>query len=218
MEIKAILFDLDGTLTDSCEGIIKSVQYALHSFGIKEENIENLKRFVGPPLREGFKEFYQMDDEAAELATAKYRERYLPIGVFENQVFDGVYEMLEGLKKAGFSLHIATSKPQVIVQTVLEHFHLTDYFTHIVGASMDGSFGEKPEVIAEVVRRLQLPKEACIMVGDRKYDAMGAAENGLAFIGVTYSGSGAELAEYPHLLLADTPQEIVAYLTEQKDG
>ncbi len=217
MAISTILFDLDGTLTDSFEGIAKCAQYALKEVaGIQVEDLGELRCFIGPPIKDSFIRFYGLDEQTAIEAVKKYRERYTPIGIYENRVFDGVPQMLTQLKQAGFSLNIASSKPEKMIWIVLEHFGLAEYFDHVVGSTMDGSFGTKSEVIAKAISLSGVEKAHCVMVGDRMYDALGAEENGIPFIGVTYSGSREELLQYPHLMLADTPEEVSRYLKGQR--
>ena len=130
---KAILFDLDGTLTDSGEGIMKSVQYALEKLGKPEDDLEKLRVFVGPPLMEEFMEYAGVDEEAARQGVTYYRERYAPIGVFENKVYPGIKDMLVQLKKKGYLLGVASSKPEYFVKQVLEHFELDVYQVILVG-------------------------------------------------------------------------------------
>lgn len=217
MPISTVLFDLDGTLTDSFEGIAKCAQYALkETAGIQVDDLEKLRCFIGPPIRDSFIRFYGFDQQSAAKAVEKYRERYFPIGVYENRVFDGVLEMLQKLKTAGFSLTVASSKPEKMIWVVLKHFGLESFFDYVVGSTLDGSFGTKSEVIEKVIQLSGSPKERCVMVGDRMYDALGAQENGIPFIGVTYSGSREELLQYPYLLLADSPEEVCQYLIDHK--
>lgn len=187
MKYKYILFDLDGTLTDSQEGITKCVQYALRSFGI-EEKCENLTCFIGPPLRDMFSSKYGIDGEAA---TQKYRERFSTVGLFENRVYDGIPSLLGELKNNGATLAVATSKPEVYSRRILDKFDLSRYFDVIVGCNLDGSREKKSEVIAEALNQLGCPeKSSVIMVGDRHHDVEGASENGISTVGVDYGFSG----------------------------
>ena len=151
---KAILFDLDGTLTESGEGITKSVQYALEKIGKPESDLEKLKVFVGPPLLDQFMKYADLDEETARKAVEYYRERYADTGIFENQVYPGVANMLNVLKNKGYRLAVASSKPEYFVKKVLDHFHLTDYVEVIVGSEMNGARTGKAEVIEETLRRL----------------------------------------------------------------
>ena len=182
-----ILFDLDGTLTDPKEGITKCVQYALAACGIDEPDLDNLLSFIGPPLVDEFMRVYGMDKEKALFALAKYRERFEPIGIFENAVYPGAAELLEQLKNAGKTIVLATAKPQPYAEQILEHFGLAPYFDLVVGATMDESRNNKTQVIAEVLRILDATGEAkknAVMIGDREHDMHGAAENGIDAIGL----------------------------------
>ena len=183
MNCKYILFDLDGTLTDPKEGITRCVQYSLRSFGI-EEDTENLTPFIGPPLAQMFESSYGIDGAAA---TAKYRERYATVGIFENRVYDGIAQMLVKLKAAEKMLALATSKPEVFARRILEKYELSQYFDVTVGSELDGRRTDKAEVIAEALRQLGNPdKDDAIMVGDRRHDVIGAKKCGIKCIGVRF--------------------------------
>ena len=130
---KYLLFDLDGTLTDPKVGITSCVQYALKSFGIEEPDLDKLEPFIGPPLKESFMEFYQMSEEDAWKAVEKYRERFTTTGLFENEVYEGIPQMLHTLQSKGLFLAVASSKPTVYVEQILEHFNLSKYFKVVVG-------------------------------------------------------------------------------------
>ena len=189
--MKYILFDLDGTLTDPKEGITKSFQYALKHMGIIEENLDALEKVIGPPLKDSFMEFYGMNEEDALEAVAKYRERFKTIGLYENEIFDGIRELLEHLQKEGFLLAIASSKPTVFVEQICEHFEIKQYLHHIVGSFLDGRRSEKEEVIEEAVKEFgEENLDEIIMVGDRKFDIIGAHQKGLKAIGVTFGYGG----------------------------
>lgn len=180
-----ILFDLDGTLTDPMIGITKSVQYALKKYGIIEEDLWNLTKFIGPPLSHSFKEFYGFSEEESHKAVEYYREYFAPTGKFENVVYDGIPEMLGALKETGFTLAVATSKPEVFANDILEHFDLKKYFDFVGGALLNGRT-DKAEVITYVLENLGAQKETTVMIGDREHDIIGAAKNGLDSIGVLY--------------------------------
>lgn len=154
MKYKYFLFDLDGTLTDPKEGITGSVQYALKAFGIEETDIEKLTPFIGPPLRESFMKFYGFSEEQAEAAVAKYREWFVPKGIFQNRIYPGVKEMLKELKGEGAVLAVASSKPQVFVEKILRHFEIYDDFAVIVGSELNGKRESKEEVVEETLARL----------------------------------------------------------------
>ena len=192
---KVILFDLDGTLTDPLIGITKSVQYALKKYGIIEEDLWNLTKFIGPPLKESFMEFYGFSEEEGQKAVEYYREYYAPVGIYENQVYEGLEKMLAALKEKGLSLCVATSKPERFAKMILDHFHLDSYFDLIGGALMDGRT-DKAEVISYVLAQLDTKKEKVVMVGDREHDVLGARKNGLDSIGVLFGyGNEEELKE-----------------------
>ena len=148
-----VLFDLDGTLTDPKEGITKCVQYALKAFGIEEENLDNLECFIGPPLRDSFMQYYGFTPKQAEKAIEVYRERFRTVGLFENQVYEGIPQLLKACKEAGMFLAIASSKPTIFVKRILEHFALDSYFDVIVGAELDGSREKKEDIVEEALRQ-----------------------------------------------------------------
>ncbi len=182
-----ILFDLDGTLTDSAEGIINCAEYALAAQGITEPDRSKLFRFIGPPLIESFTQLYGMTHEQGIEAVAKYRERYPIKGIFENRVYDGVPEMLSRLKDSGKRLAVATSKPEVYANRILGHFGLADFFETVTGAELDGRRNSKAEVIEECLFRLGSPdKNTVLMVGDRRHDIAGAKKCGLKSAGVRF--------------------------------
>ena len=180
-----ILFDLDGTLTDSKEGIINCVKYALESFGIHEQNKETLLKFIGPSLYDSFSSIYGFSHEDAVLAVEKYRERYNDIGIFENSVYPDTESVLKSLKNAGKRLALATSKPVVYANRVLEHFDISEYLDYKVGAEFDGTRSKKQEVIEEVLR-LASPFDLTktVMVGDRRHDILGAKSCKISSIGL----------------------------------
>lgn len=185
-----VLFDLDGTLTDPKPGITQCVQYALRCMGIEEPDLDKLEPFIGPPLTDSFREFYGMDQEQAAEAVAKYRERFSEKGLYENEIYPGMKQMLENLKTAGCHLAVASSKPEHFVKLILEYFDIDGYFEVIVGSELDGTRCQKEEVVAEALRRFfpdgNIPCDDIVMVGDRKFDIIGGREMGLHQIGVAY--------------------------------
>lgn len=188
MAYSILLFDLDGTLTDPKEGITKSVAYALQALGI-EASPNQLTAFIGPPLKDSFKMYYHMTDEVADKAIQKYRERFNKVGIFENRAFEGIHTLLDGLKKQGKKLAIATSKPYVFAIRILERYELAEYFDWIVGSELDGTRSKKSEVIEEVLRQAEVSeaqRNNCLMVGDRKHDIEGAKACGVDALGVAY--------------------------------
>lgn len=213
-----LFFDLDGTLTNPKEGITKCVQYALRHFGIDEPDLDKLEPFIGPPLIASFMEYYDMTEEQAREATEKYRERFRGIGIFENEVFEGIPQMLEGLQKQGKKLVVASSKPEEFVLRILEKFELRQYFCEVVGATMDEKRTAKAEVIEEAFLRLGITEEMksqVLMIGDRKHDTEGAAACGIDCLGV-YIGFAApgELEAHGATYIANTVEEMAAFLQE----
>lgn len=211
---KAILFDLDGTLTESGEGITKSVQYALEKLGKPEEDLDALKVFVGPPLMEQFMKYADLDEETARRAVEIYRERYSTIGIFENRPYPGVAHMLEELKKKGYVLAVASSKPEYFVKKILAHFELEEYFEEAVGSEMNGSRTNKTEVIEETLRRLHLEnhRDQVLMVGDKEHDILGARKAGVECLAVSYGyGTMEELTEAKPLQIADSVEEVLDF-------
>lgn len=211
---KVILFDLDGTLTEPKIGITKSVQYALQKMGINEPNLDKLEPFIGPPLQDAFKEMYGFNEELSKQAVTYYRERFSKIGIFENEVFENIPQLLQLLKKSGYILSLATSKPTVFAERILEHFQLKSYFSLIEGSNLDGTHAIKREIIASVMEHFdEFHPEDFLMVGDRKYDIIGANENGIDSIAVLYGyGSYDELKSENPTYIAETVNEIEEYL------
>ena len=206
-----ILFDLDGTLTDSGEGITKSVQYALSHFGIMENDLEKLGCFVGPPLHQQFMEYAGFSQEQAWQAVEFYRERYSSIGIYENRLYPKVKELLELLAVNDTILGVASSKPEVYVEQILKHFEIDSYFQVVVGSELDGRRTRKAEVIEEALRRLGMnrARDSVLMVGDREHDVKGAKDCGIQCIGVTYGyGSREELEKAGAVYIADTVEDL----------
>ena len=188
-----LLFDLDGTLTNPKEGITKSVQYALHHFGIDVDDPDTLTSYIGPPLIPSFMEFHGLTQEQALEALQVYRQRFASVGLFENEVLEGVPEMLCALKQKGRFLAVASSKPEAYVIRILEHFDLLQYFDEVVGASRDEKRSAKKDVIEEALHRMgKAPGDRnVLMIGDRMHDIEGAWLCGLDSLGV-YTGFAAD--------------------------
>ena len=186
--IEAVLFDLDGTLTDSKEGIINCIKYALSSLGIEESDDKKLEFFIGPPLREAMRDMYNLSESNADFALNKYRERFGVKGLYENRVYDGIEDVFKILWEKDIKICLATSKPQVYAEKILEYFNLKKYFSIIVGSEFDGRRTDKTEVISCVLQKLESPKNA-IMVGDRKFDVLSAHECGIPCIGAAFGFS-----------------------------
>ena len=208
---KTILFDLDGTLTDSGEGIINCVIYALERFGLPIPPRDSLRYFVGPPLHESFVK-QGVPAELAEEAVAVYRERYVPTGMFENTPYDGVRELLEKLNANGYTLYVASSKPEWMCVKILEHFDLAKYFKMICGATMDTSRTNKEAVIEYLIQK-NSRSDNMIMVGDTKFDVLGAKAHGIPCVGVSWGyGAVEEMREAGAAFVADTMEQLKEYL------
>ena len=224
-----VLFDLDGTLTDPKLGITTCVQYALKSFGIIEENLDNLEPFIGPPLIDSFMQFYGFTKEQAIKAQDKYRERFSVIGWQENEMYPGMDTLLKSLSDKGIKLAVASSKPEVFVEKILSHFGIRGYFTAAVGSELDGRRIRKDEVVLEALCRLGVSTEeeaerylkdghfttdhqmhsSCAMVGDRKFDVEGAKAMNLVSVAVTYGyAQGDELQLAKPDYIVDTVEEL----------
>ena len=184
---KYILFDLDGTIIDPKEGITKSVAYALNKFEIKVDNLNELCKFIGPPLKDSFIEYYNFSEDEAEKAIKYYREYFADRGIYENKLYKGFEDILISLKENNKVLIVATSKPTIFATKILENFNLSKYFTFVSGSNFDGSRVRKSEVIQYALERNNIKDlSEVVMIGDRKHDIYGAKEVGLDSIGVLY--------------------------------
>ncbi len=211
---KAILFDLDGTLTESGDGITRSVQYALEKIGKPEPDVEKLEVFIGPPLKEQFMRYAGINEEMAAQAVEFYRERYAITGIYENRLYPGVEEMLAELKRKGYLLAVTSSKPEFFVMQILDYFRIYEYFDVIVGSEMGGKRSKKAEVIEETLVRLKLQdhREQVIMVGDKEHDVFGAREAGLDCIAVTYGyGTSEEIEAAKPVYKADSTADVLHF-------
>ena len=209
-----ILFDLDGTLTESGPGIISSVRYALAMMGGPVLDDEQLRLFIGPPLLDSFRDVCGFDPAEVAVAIAAYREYYATDGQFENSVYDGIPELLTSLREAGRTLAVATSKAEVFASSILDHFALTEYFTTVVGSELDGRRTAKSEIITEALARLDRPSSGTVMIGDRSHDVRGAVAVGVGSIGVLWGyGDHAELTAAGADSLAATPAALLGQLT-----
>ena len=208
---KSILFDLDGTLTDSGEGIMNCAEFALRHFGIPVPARDTMRVFVGPPLSDTFMRFGVPESNVQE-AIEVYRSRYIPVGKYENALYPGIYQVLEALHRDGFKLYVATSKPEAMSIEILEHFEIAKFFDRICGASMDSSRSTKDEVIAYLLEEVR-PDGNLIMVGDTKYDVLGAAVHKLPTIGVSWGyGTVEDLMEAGAASIAHSPVELLSLL------
>jgi phosphoglycolate phosphatase len=207
-KIQNVLLDLDGTLTDPQAGITRSIAHALEAMGHTQPPTSDLLFAIGPPLRGSFATLLNTSDAAQiETAMTLYRERFATIGLFENEVYDGVPDMLANLRAAGYRLFLATAKPHVYAVRILEHFNLHLPFAAIYGAELDGTRQDKRDLLAYLLAREQLDAGTCVMIGDRSHDVYAAQANGCASIGVTWGyGSAEELADADRR--SDTPEEL----------
>ncbi len=209
-QYEVIFFDLDGTITESAPGITNSVRHALRKFGIMEEDQEVLNKFVGPPLSETFTERYGFTEEQCMQGVVWFREYYEVKGIFENNVYDGIEEMLKRLHDAGKRIVMATSKPEPMAVKIVEHFGLAEYFERVAGSTMDETRTAKAEVIAYALEECGITdKSQVLMVGDRRHDIAGAKKNGLDSMGVLYGyGDRQELEDAGADYIAETPQAV----------
>ena len=213
MKQKAVLFDLDGTLTDSGEGIINCAALALEHFGLPVPDRQTMRVFVGPPLDQTFIKFGVPEDKASE-AIAVYRSRYVPIGIFENFPYPGIPELLEELNRQGHRLFVATSKPEEMAHKVLNHFGLAHHFEMICGATLDRSRLKKEDVIAYLLSQVE-GVEAVVMVGDTVYDVLGAKEHGIPTIGVAWGyGEVTDMEQAGAAAIAKTTEELLELLNQ----
>lgn len=194
---KYLLFDLDGTITDSEAGITRCVEYALNYFGIQVKDLHELSPFIGPPLLDSFKDFYNFTDEQAVIATEKYRERYTDKGIYENKLYPGIKELLAQAEQQGKTVILATSKPEIFARRILDYFELSNYFSFIAGSGLDGSLHTKTDVINYILQSNNITDlDTVVMIGDRKHDIIGAKDAGIDSIGVLYGfGNYDELAQ-----------------------
>lgn len=210
---KNILFDLDGTLTDSGEGIINCAILGLEYFGLPIPSRETLRVFVGPPLHESFIRFGVPEDQA-DKAVEVYRSRYVPTGMFENHPYDGIEQVLQKLKADGHKLYVATSKPEFMAVAILEKFGLAPYFEVICGATMDTSRTDKAAVIAYLKETTGAEGDT-VMVGDTAFDVIGAKKHGIPTVGVSWGyGEVADMEAAGAAAIAHTMEELYDFLSQ----
>ncbi len=230
MDKKYLLFDLDGTVTDSNLGITRCVQYALLDQGIDEQDMSVLEEYIGPALDDSFKKYHGLNYEQAAKAVAKYRERYRDTGIFENEVYDGIVPCLETLKAAGKIICLSTCKPEPFAVRILEHFKLDKYFDVVTGSDLEGTRKQKYQVIEETFKRLsanvlrqELTEELLneikadsVMIGDRNQDVNGAHQVGIECIGVRYGyAKPDELEDAGVDYIVETIPELTALILAQ---
>lgn len=214
---KYILFDLDGTLIYSHMGIFNGFRYALKAMGKETPDDVYLRRCVGPSLMYSFQTFFGMDEETARVATAKYREIYAVQGVWENEPIEGVLEGLRKLKEVGYVLAMSTSKPLIFAEKIAKKHGFSQYFSAEVGSGIDGSLPTKASVIEETIKRLHASADECLMIGDTKYDAEGAAICGVdcALLKVGYAANEEEYRSHGVTYVFDGYEDLIAFLIEK---
>ena len=182
-----VLFDLDGTLTESGQGIVNSVVYAMEKMGIKENDKMKLEKFVGPPLLDSFMKYYDFTEAEAKQAVTFYREYFAEKGIYEAPLYEGIETALKYLKNSGKALYVATSKPEVFARRILQHLQIENYFVDIVGSNLDGTKVKKDEIISFLLEKNEIvDRSKVIMVGDREHDIFGAKKVGVDSVGVLY--------------------------------
>lgn len=206
----SILFDLDGTLTDPGIGITRSVNYALESFGIHTEDLNELCKFIGPPLKESFMIYYGFTEKQALAAVEKYREYFREKGIYENEMMEGIDVLLRRLADDGRQLIVATSKPKVFADIILEHFDIMKYFSLVCGSELDGTRVNKDEVIRYAIDKAGIQDlSSAVMVGDREHDVIGAGKVGMDCIGCLFGyGTRDELQAAGAALIVGTVEEL----------
>ena len=207
-----ILFDLDGTLTDPFEGITKCIAHALLTLGRSVPDRQDLRWCIGPPLRESFGKLLDTDDQrATERAVGTYRDRFNEVGIFENEVYDGIPETLSYLRKIELNLFVATAKPVVYAEKIVDHFGLRQYFAAIYGSEMDGARSDKSELITHILNSESLSPADVVMVGDREHDMRGATANDVPGIGVLWGyGTREELEASGAMTCVNNPKELTS--------
>ncbi len=210
MSARAVLFDLDGTLTDPKPGITECIRYALTKLGRAAPAADEITWCIGPPLAQSFATLLATDEpELVARGVALYRERFGTVGLFENALYPGIADAVAAVRAAGFATYVATSKPHVYARRIVEHFALAALFDGVYGSELDGTRVDKGELIAHALAEERLDAARVVMIGDREHDAIGARDNGVRVIGVSYGyGSEAELRAHGADAIARAPSEI----------
>ena len=210
---KNVFFDLDGTLTNSGEGIVNSVEYALNKLGITAYDKSELFKFIGPPLSESFAEHFGFSEEKCAEAVRIYREYFSVKGIYENKLYDGVDELLAKTKDSGRTVVLATSKPQEFSEEILRYFNISKYFDFIAAAEMHGARNKKSDIIEYGLEISGAKREETVMVGDTRFDVLGAKSAGISSIGVLYGfGSERELLDAGADFLAKTAENVFSII------
>lgn len=213
MQMTNILFDLDGTLTDPKIGITRCIRHALTELGHEPPDRDALEWCIGPPLRHSFGTLLDStDNDLLEQAVRLYRQRFAEVGLFENHVYDGIPEALAELRRQGYRLFLATSKPRIFAEQILDHFALTGFFDTAHGSELDGSLTDKPSLVRHILATEGLHPDQTMIIGDRKYDILGGKANGIRTGAVTYGyGTREELETERPDLLFDSPEQLVRF-------
>ncbi|MBQ5445405.1 MAG: HAD hydrolase-like protein [Lachnospiraceae bacterium] len=214
MNLKYVLFDLDGTIADTCKGVTESVAYSLKKFGIRVDDINSLRPFIGPPLSESFSEFYGFQGEKLEEAIRQYRLYYESDGWKACKIYEGIRELLIYLRENGIKICLATSKPEVFAVRILKYYDILQYFDYVGGADMDGIRVKKIDVLKWVTSQIEDFKyEDALMVGDRKYDKTGADGLGIKCVLIEYGfGSREELEKCEPFSIQSTVSDLQKFL------
>lgn len=211
MMYTTVLFDLDGTLVDSGEGVLKCAELALRHFNLPIPSPEEMRTFVGPPLRDSFLRFGCTEEMAQEAITV-YRSRYTTVGKFELFLYPGIEKLLQDLTAAGCRLYVATSKPEAVSVEILNHLGLAKYFTYIAGADQSQGRSTKSEVITHLLAQVG-KLDGALMVGDTAYDVIGAAEHGIPCAGVSWGYGTVESLEAAHpAVIVNTTEELLQFI------
>ena len=213
--MRYILMDMDGTICDSARGILNAFKYSLDCLGLEAPDPDTLRSFLGPPLRDSYSRYFNLSGERLELAVAKYRERYIPAGMLENDLYPGIAALIKDLKADGRKIMLATGKVQDQAETILKHFDLLEYFDFVAGCELDGRRSYKDEIIDYALDNIGASdkKADAVMVGDRYHDITGAAKAGVKSIGVLYGyGTRGELEEHGADYIAASVEELRALL------
>ena len=216
MKKQYYLFDLDGTLTDPKEGITKSLDYALTHMGIITENLDDLTKYIGPSLKKSLHKDYNLSREDVDKAIEKYREYFSKTGIYENNLYKGIPELLEKLKKSSKTIILATAKPTPYAIEILKYFNIYDYFTFIAGSELDGTRSEKADVITYALEKSNITDlEKVVMIGDREHDILGAKYNNISSVGVLFGyGSEEELKNAKADIIVESVEELDKILLE----
>ena len=217
MRFSSAIFDLDGTIMDSAQGIVRSVEYALEKMGVTEYDRQTNLRFIGPPLVDSFMEYYSMSEADALRAVAFYRERYSVTGIYEARMYDGIRELLTRLKEQGVKLYIGSSKPEKYVRMILEKQGILDLFDYVAGATFDESRNNKEQVLTYLFEQVEIDKKSAVMIGDRYHDIDGAHYVKIPCIAVLYGfGNEAEFKKHGAEYIAADTDEILNIITSEE--